>query len=96
MNISVRASGEFKLKQQLNDLQETWKNVNFTVKPYKDKQDSFVLGEIDLIYQYLDEGQASINMILGNRYVKVMRAEAESFRKHLLTLSNAVEEWKNL
>ena len=92
----MRATGEFKLKGQLSDLQDVWKNVNFTVKPYKDKQDAFVLADIDEIYQYLDEGQATINMILGNRYVKVMRAEAENFRKNLQTLSNAVEEWKLL
>jgi hypothetical protein len=77
----------------LGDLQEVWKNVNFTLKPYKDKQDAYILSEIDVIYQFLDEGQAAINMILGNRFVKSMRSEAESFRKNLLTLSNAVEEW---
>jgi len=32
-------------------------------------------------------------MILGNRFVKSMRTEADNFRKNLLTLSNAVEEW---
>jgi hypothetical protein len=93
VGISVRATGEFKLKAQLNDLQDTWKNVNFAVKPYKDKQDAYVLTEIDVIYQFLDEGQAAINMILGNRFVKSMRTEADNFRKNLLTLSNAVEEW---
>jgi len=46
-----------------------------------------------VIYQYLDEGQATINMILGNRFVKVMRKEAEKFRNELLTLSSAVDEW---
>jgi dynein heavy chain, axonemal len=51
------------------------------------------LSEIDVIYQFLDEGQAAINMILGNRFVKSMRTEADNFRKSLLTLSNAVEEW---
>jgi dynein heavy chain, axonemal len=93
VGISVRATGEFKLKAQLNDLQDTWKNVNFVLKSYKDKQDAYVLTEIDVIYQFLDEGQAAINMILGNRFVKSMRTEADNFRKNLLTLSNAVEEW---
>ena len=32
-------------------------------------------------------------MILGNRFVKVMRTEAEKFRKELLILSSAVDEW---
>lgn len=73
VGISVRATGEFKLRTQLNDLQEIWRTVAFTVKPHKEKQDMFVLTEFDIIYQYLDEGQATINMILGNRFVKCMR-----------------------
>jgi hypothetical protein len=81
VGISARASGEFKLRSQLNELQEVWKTVSFTVKPHKDKQDSFVLTDLDTIFGYLDEGQATINMILGNRFVKVMRETAEGFRK---------------
>jgi dynein heavy chain len=73
VGISVRASGEFKLRTQLNDLIETWKTINFIVKPHKDKQDAFVLAELDTIFACLDEGQATINMILGNRFVKAMR-----------------------
>jgi len=36
---------------------------------------------------------ASINMILGNRFVKVMRAEAEKMKKELNTLSDVVNQW---
>jgi len=32
-------------------------------------------------------------MILGNRFVKVMRSEAESMKKSLNILSNALDEW---
>jgi uncharacterized HAD superfamily protein len=45
------------------------------------------------MYQYLDEGLASINMILGNRYVKVMRTEADTLKKNLQVLSEAFEQW---
>jgi dynein heavy chain len=52
-----------------------------------------MLIEIDVVYTALDEGQATINMILGNRYVKVMRSDAEAMKKNLQTLSNALDEW---
>jgi len=45
------------------------------------------------MYQYLDEGIAAINMILGNRFVKVMRPEAEKMKKELNTLAEAVDQW---
>jgi hypothetical protein len=41
----------------------------------------------------MDEGLAQINMILGNRFVKVMRTESEKLKKDLSTLSDAVNEW---
>jgi hypothetical protein len=36
---------------------------------------------------------ASINMILGSRYVKPLRNEAEIWKKNLFTLNQVVEEW---
>jgi dynein heavy chain len=57
-------------------LEETWKKIDFVTKQYKDK-DAFILDEIDDIFASLDEGMATINMILGSRYVKPLRNEAE-------------------
>jgi len=39
----------------------------------------------------LDEGVAQISMILGNRFVKVMRHDAEKLKKELTILSEAVD-----
>jgi len=35
-------------------------------------------------------------MILGNRYVRVMRNEAEKMKKDLNILSTAVDEWREV
>ena len=67
-------------------LEETWKKVDFMTKQYKDK-DAFILDEMDAIFQSLDEGLATINMILGSRYVKPLRNEAETWKKNLFTLN---------
>lgn len=83
VNVSVQATGEYKLREQLNTLTDIWKSVNFGTKTYKEKDGVFQLIEIDVVYTALDEGQATINMILGNRYVRVMRAEAELMKKNL-------------
>jgi len=76
----------------LNTLEETWKKIDFCVKPYKDK-DAMIIDEVDLIYTALDEGLATINMILGSRYVKPLRNEAENLKKSLFTLNQIVDEW---
>jgi dynein heavy chain len=90
---SVEATGQAKLATQLADLEEFWKTVQFVTKNYKEKDSVFILGGIDDMYQYLDEGLASINMILGNRFVKIMRPKAEKTKRELTTLSEAVEQW---
>jgi len=54
------------------------------------------LTEIDEMYNQLDEGLATINMILGNRFVKVRRMEAEQFKKTVSTLAEAIDLWSEL
>lgn len=72
---------------------EIWKGVQFTTKNYKEKDNQFILADTDTLYTYLDEGLAAINMILGNRFVKVMRPEAEKVKKELNILDEAVKQW---
>lgn len=91
--ISTQASQEASLRSQLSSLDEQWKKIDFVVKQYKDKADAYIVDEIDVIFQALDEGLATINMILGSRYVKPLRAEAEKWKKDLFTLNQVVEEW---
>lgn len=90
---SVQATGEAKLRAALAELTEAWEEQRFTCKVYKERDNVFILIEIDDLYQFLDEGIAQINMILGNRFVKVMRAKAEVMKKQLNTLQEAVSLW---
>jgi len=45
------------------------------------------LDEIDDIFAALDEGMAMVNTIMGSRYVKPLRNEAETWKKNLFTLN---------
>ena len=65
--------------------------MDFTVKNYA-KNDALIIDEVDILFQALDEGLATINMILGSRYVKPLRTEAEKWKKDLFTISQIVEE----
>lgn len=90
---SVKATGEAKLRAALNDLDTIWSNQEFVCKNYKERDNQFILIEIDTLYQALDESLAQINMILGNRYVKVMRARAEKLKKDLNVLQECIAQW---
>lgn len=82
----MQATQEASLRTQINTLDEYWKKIDFVVKQYKDK-DALIIDEVDVIFQALDEGLATINMVLGSRYVKPLREQAEQFKKYLFTLN---------
>jgi dynein heavy chain, axonemal len=79
------------LRAQLDTLANTWAKVDFTVKNYP-KNEALIIDEVDILFQALDEGLATINMVLGSRYVKPLRTEAEKWKKDLFTISQIVEE----
>ena len=90
--IAVQASQEDALKKQLALIDEQWKGVILTIKPYKYK-DTYVLDETEIILNTLDESLANINTILGSRYIKVLLVEAEGWRNLLLHLQALLDEW---
>jgi dynein heavy chain len=90
--ISTQASQEASLRRQLNNLDELWKKIDLITKPYK-KGDMNILDEIDDVFTALDDSLATINTILGSRYVKPLRVEAESWKKNLFILNQVIEEW---
>ena len=66
-------------------IEEIWKKVDFKSKSYKEsaKDTSYILEDIDDIYTTLDESMAIVNTVLGSRYVKPLRNEAEQWKKNL-------------
>ena len=92
--ISAKATAEASLRAQLAQIDQIWKNTKFTYKVYKEGKDtSYILEEVDDIYTTLDEAMATINMILGSRYVKPMRTEAETWKKQQMLLSKILDNW---
>ena len=83
--IAAQASGEASLRIQMSTIEEIWKKVDFKSKAYKEstKDTSFILEDIDDIYTTLDESMATVNTVLGSRYVKPLRADAEQWKKNL-------------
>jgi dynein heavy chain len=75
-SISTKATQEANLREQIQNIKDTWQKINFTVN-YDEKCESYVLSELDDIYTALDESLANLNMILGSRFVAPLRADAE-------------------
>lgn len=82
----------------MTTIEDIWKKVDFKSKVYKEgiKDTSFILEDVDDIYTTLDESMAQVNTILGSRYVKPLRTEAETWKKNLQLLSKVLDNWISL
>ena len=60
---------------------------------FDEKCDSFLLKDMTDVYQALDDSLSNINMILGSRFVKPLRQEAETWKQHIMTLGDMVDQW---
>ena len=76
-------------------IEEVWKKVDFKSKVYKEglKDTAYILEDIDDIYTTLDESMASVNTMLGSRFVKPLRTETEAWKKNLMLLSKVLDNW---
>jgi hypothetical protein len=83
---------EHKLRGDLAELEDIWRGTSFTIE-LDDKTDVPLLVKLDDIFVVLDESLANINMVLGSRFVTPLRADAEQWKKWILTISEMIEEW---
>ena len=60
---------------------------------HKDKEGTYILKEIPDLYTAIDDCLASINMILGNRFVGFMRKECEDLKKGIINANNIITAW---
>ena len=75
-SISTKATQEANLREQIETIKSTWMKINFVVE-FDEKCDAYLLKELDDIYAELDNSLASLNAILGSRFVAPLRTEAE-------------------
>lgn len=90
--ISVAAEKEHGLRMDLDKLENDWRRIIFPVE-MEDRVDSYILKDLEEIYTALDESLALINAVLGSRYVKPLRDQAETWKKNIMTLSDMVDQW---
>jgi hypothetical protein len=70
IHISVTATQEFNLRNQLDEIKAVWGVTDFKLVKHKDKLDCFKLSEMDVVQAILDESLTNISNIMGSRYVK--------------------------
>lgn len=67
--------------------------MNFTLIPYRDSKDRFLLTEIDEVIVQLEDHQMSVQTMMANRFVTEVRDQVEDWEKKLSYISDVIEEW---
>lgn len=92
VTISTQATQEANLRGQLEAIKEVFAKLMFDLK-FEDKCECWILSDMDPIFEALDQTLAEITAILGSRFVKPLRSEAEVWQRHILHLSDMIDEW---
>ncbi|XP_023289677.1 dynein heavy chain 6, axonemal [Orussus abietinus] len=94
MEISSAASSEAGLETMLKKVEGTWKSLEFTVLPYKEAKDVFILGSLEEVQTALDESNINIQTIIASRYVAPIKARVEDWTKQLDLFVKTLEAWQ--
>jgi dynein heavy chain len=80
------------LNEQIGQIDDVWRKCSFNLG-LDEKTEVQILKDMDEIYTNLDETLASINMILGSRFVKPLRDLAERWKRDIMYMDDMVSEW---
>ncbi|GAX73618.1 hypothetical protein CEUSTIGMA_g1069.t1 [Chlamydomonas eustigma] len=91
--VSTEAMQEAGLVILLERVVEKWKNVEFTINPYKEMKDGYVLGEVDEILLILEDSLQMISTIMSSRFVGGIRPEVEKVERSLRLFGDTLDAW---
>ena len=81
--VSAQASSEASLEGILKKVEDSWKTMEFTVLPYKDAKDVFILGGTDEIQVLLDDSNINVGTIASSRHVGPIKPKVDDWTKQL-------------
>jgi hypothetical protein len=90
--ISTRATGEFKLKKEFEDVTAMYNDLTFNLVQYPQNEKYLQVIDIDKAYEIFDNLISGINMVLANRYAGKFRANAEKTKKEIMKLAEFFED----
>ena len=91
--ISTEATQEAALEGMLKKINDKWQDIEFTVLPFKELKDAFILGGVDEIIAALEDSMVTMSVILASRFVTGIRAEVDKLNNQLRLFSDTLDEW---
>lgn len=67
VTLSVEASQEAALEDLLDHISAKWTVIDFTLSPFKDVKDAFILGSVEEVTAALEDSLVTMSTILASR-----------------------------
>ncbi|KAA3677119.1 dynein heavy chain, axonemal, partial [Paragonimus westermani] len=93
LEVSSQASSEASLEALLKKVEDAWKSTEFTVLPYKDSKDVFIVGGTDEIQQLYDDSIINIATIASSRHVGPIKGRVDEWCALLDLFGKTLDEW---
>lgn len=91
--VSARASNEATIRGMLQEVENTWSQLPFTVIPYRDSRDIYILGSLDDVLATLDSTQLSVSAMRASRYVAPLKDQVEAWYQKLSLAQQVIDYW---
>lgn len=92
-DISGMAQGELAIKTQKDLVAEMWNEMLFSITPYRDSKDRFLLGDIEDLMTQLEDDQMQISTMMGSKFVAEIRDDVEEWEIKLGYIQSIIDEW---
>ncbi|KPI87221.1 putative dynein heavy chain [Leptomonas seymouri] len=90
------ATGEWKISNDLDAVKQVWDALDFTTKPYKNREGAFILDQLEDVIQQLDDHQIELQMTMASRFVAPVRDRVEKWIRDLRLVGDVIDEWITL
>ena len=70
VTLSVEASQEAALEDLLDHISSKWNSIDFSLIPFKDVKDAYILGSVEDVTAALEDSMVTMSAILASRQVQ--------------------------
>lgn len=78
LSVSLEASQEMALEDLLDKMSAKWNTLEFTVLPFKDAKDAFILGSTEEVTATLEDSLVTMSTILASRHKLLLSFAAQA------------------